>query len=136
MGGSRRKARIIAVQTLYEVDIVGHPASEVLARHLEEEGISGDTAAFAKQLVDGVVANLDKIDAIIRECAPTWPMEQMARMDKSILRLAIFEVLFDNNATPPKAAINEAVELAKTFGGEASSKFINGVLGSVIAKRS
>lgn len=136
MGGSRRRARIIALQTLYELDIVRHPALEVLERHLEEEGVSAETANFARQLVDGVVSNLSKIDEIIRECAPNWPLEQMARMDKSILRLAIFEVLFDNNATPPKAAINEAVELAKLFGGEASSKFINGVLGSVVAKRS
>ena len=109
---------------------------EVLGRHLEEEGVSEETGKFASRLVEGVITNLNKIDEIIRECAPTWPLDQMAKMDKNILRLAIFEILFDNSATPPKAAINEAVELAKLFGGEASSKFVNGVLGSVVAKRS
>lgn len=127
---------MIALQTLYEVDTVRHPAEEVLRRHLESEGVHADTANFTSQLVKGVTDNLDQIDQVIIECAPAWPLDQMAKMDKNILRLAIFEVLFDNSATPPKAAINEAVELAKLFGGEASSKFVNGVLGAVVAKRS
>ncbi|MCL5263848.1 MAG: transcription antitermination factor NusB [Chloroflexi bacterium] len=135
MAGSRRRARIIALQTLYEVDTVRHPEKEVLQRHLEEEGVGGETAKFTSHLVEGVLSNLDEIDKVIVEAAPSWPLEQMARMDKSVLRLAIFEILFDNSATPPKAAINEAVELAKLFGSEASSKFVNGVLGSVVSKK-
>ncbi len=126
---------MIALQTLYEVDTVKHAAGDVLQRHLEEESLQAATAQFASHLVDGVINGLDAIDEVIRECAPAWPLDQMAKMDKNILRLAIFEILFDNSATPPKAVINEAVELAKLFGGEASSKFVNGVLGSVVAKR-
>jgi N utilization substance protein B len=127
---------MIALQTLYEVDTVRHPASDVLRRNIEDEGVPEDTATFTSQLVNGVSDNLSQIDQIISECAPAWPLDQMAKMDKNILRLAIFEVLLDNSATPPKAVINEAVELAKLFGGEASSKFVNGVLGAVVARRS
>ncbi|MBI2952826.1 MAG: transcription antitermination factor NusB [Chloroflexi bacterium] len=135
MAGSRRRARILALQTLYEVDTASHPAADVLKRHLEEEGAQHETGMFARQLVEGTLRELNQIDEVIRECAPAWPLEQMAKLDKNILRLAIFEILFDNSATPPKVVINEAVELAKLFGGEASSKFVNGVLGSVVARR-
>ncbi|MHB1005146.1 MAG: transcription antitermination factor NusB [Chloroflexota bacterium] len=132
--GSRRRARVLALQTLYEVDATEHPAQEVIERHLSEEETPPEVADFAKELVDGVLAHLGEIDEVITGAAPNWPFNQMARVDKNILRLAIFEVLFNNTRVPPKAAINEAVEMAKTFGSDSSSRFINGVLGTVAAK--
>ena len=125
---------MLALQTLYEMDSTGHPAREVVERHLAEEETPSEIADFAIELIDGVLARLSEIDAVIAGAAPNWPLNQMARVDKNILRLAIFEVLFNNTRVPPKAAINEAVELAKTFGSDSSSRFINGVLGTVVAK--
>ena len=89
-------------------------------------------AEFARHLVHGVLANRRRLDEIIRRNAPAWPLEQVAAVDRNILRLAIFEIVIDN-MVPMRAAINEAVELAKEFGGEASPKFVNGVLGSIAA---
>lgn len=134
MKGARRRARVLALQTLYEVDTVGHAAQEVLERHIAEASIAGEVADFARELVHGVEANLARIDDIIAEAAPNWPIAQMSKVDKNILRLAIFEVIFNNTKVPPKAAINEAVELAKSFGSDSSSRFVNGVLGTVVAR--
>ncbi len=131
MTGFRRKARIVALQTLYELDCSTHKPKEVLARLLEETALPDETADFAQSLVNGVLQNKKDIDAVIRKFAPAFPVEQIATTDRNILRLAIFEVLFDNRV-PVKAAINEAVELAKSFGSDASQKFVNGVLGSVV----
>ncbi len=133
MPGIRRKARVTAFQTLFEIDSVGHDAATTLERYLEESGLPTDAAAFARDLVEGVLKYRDRIDKAIQEAAPNWPFDQMPKVDKSILRLAIFEILFDNRV-PMKAAINEAVELAKTYGSDNSAKFVNGVLGSVTAK--
>ncbi|MCL4394877.1 MAG: transcription antitermination factor NusB [Chloroflexi bacterium] len=133
--GTRRQARIAAFQTLFEVDTTGHPVGEVMERLLEEVSLPLESAQFGRRLVNGALENRDKIDRIIADAAPAWPLDQMARVDKNILRLAIFEILFNNNTVPPKAAINEAVELAKLFGGESSSKFVNGVLGTVVSRR-
>lgn len=119
--------------TLYEMDAVGHRPDEVLQRHLEEMGASARTSQFARHLVAGVLNNLAEIDAKIAKAAPAWPIRQMAKMDKNILRLAIFEVLFDNRSAPVKAVVNEAVELAKTYGSDTSGRFVNGVLGTVIS---
>lgn len=130
MAGKRRKARIIALKALYELDSVGHELPEILARLLEENPVPADVAAFAQELVSGVLEHREEIDAVIRQKAPAWPLEQVAVIDRNILRLAIYEILI-NNRVPVRAAINEAVELAKSFGGESSPKFINGVLGSV-----
>jgi len=132
MTGSRRKARIIALQTLYELDAVARQTEAVVARLLAEAGLSEENNAFVRELVDGVIQHKDEIDGHIRKFAPAWPLEQIAMVDRNILRLAIFEVLFDNKV-PVKVAISEAVELAKSFGSEHSSKFVNGVLGSVSA---
>ena len=132
MPGKRRRARIAALKTLFEVDSVGHPPEEILARQLEDSPLPEDAAAFARDLVLGVLAQREKLDGIIRKNAPAWPLEQVAAVDRSILRLAIYEMVIDNRV-PMRAAINEAVELAKEFGGEASPKFVNGVLGSVAA---
>ena len=130
--GLRRKARVIALQVLYEVNSVGHDAEAALAHLADEEKLSEENAAFARSLVSGVIQNREEIDQHIQKFAPAWPIEQLSVVDRNLLRLAIFEVLFDNNM-PVKVAINEAVELAKTFGSDSSSKFVNGVLGSVSA---
>ena len=130
MVGARRKARALALQALYEVDAAGHRAEEVLTRLLAEERLSEENANFTRELVNGVIQNKRKIDKNIQSFAPAWPIEQIPVVDRNILRLAIFEILLDNKVTV-KIAINEAVELAKTFGSDNSSKFVNGVLGSV-----
>ncbi len=133
--GIRRKARTIALQALFEVDSVAHDAGETLDRLLEEASLPEGGALFARELVGGVLKNRERIDTMIQSYAPAWPVAQLAAIDRNILRLAIFEILL-NNKVPVKAAINEAVELAKTFGSENSPKFINGVLGTVSAQAS
>jgi len=132
MTGTRRRARAIALQALYEVDSVGRKEEAVADRLLAEAGLSEENSAFVRELVIGVVQSKDEIDLNIRRFAPAWPVEQIAMIDRNILRLAIFEILFDNKV-PVKVAINEAVELAKSFGSKSSAKFVNGVLGSVSA---
>ena len=132
MAGARRKARILALQTLYEIDSVGHKVEEVIGRLISKKGLSAENVTFAQGLINGVIQNKEKIDHYIEEFAPAWPVEQIPAVDRNILRLAIFEILLDNNV-PVKAAINEAVELAKTFGSDNSPKFVNGVLGSISA---
>ncbi|MFB3093045.1 MAG: transcription antitermination factor NusB [Dehalococcoidia bacterium] len=132
MPGKRRKARITALKTLFEVDSVDHSPDHILERQLEEHSLPDDAAEFARHLVRGVMENYEQLDEVIRKNAPAWPLEQVAAVDRNILRLAIYEVVIDNRV-PMRAAINEAIELAKEFGGEASPKFVNGVLGSVAA---
>jgi len=130
MTGTRHKARIIALQVLYEVDSVARRPETVVERFLSEADLSEENNAFVRELVEGAVRNRDDIDRNIKKFAPAWPVEQIAMVDRNILRLAIFEILFDNKV-PVKVAVNEAVELAKAFGSENSARFINGVLGSV-----
>ena len=130
MAGTRRKARALALQVLYEIDAAWHEAEEVVTRLLADERLSEENANFTRELVSGVIQNKGKIDENIQSFAPAWPVEQISMVDRNILRLAIFEILIDNRV-PVKVAINEAVELAKTFGSDNSSKFVNGVLGSV-----
>jgi len=132
MAGARRKARALALQALYEIDSVGHEVEAVMTRLLAEGGLSEENGAFVREVVSGVIQNKQKIDLNIKNFAPAWPIEQIPLVDRNILRLAIFEILL-NNKVPVKVAINEAVELAKTFGSDNSSRFVNGVLGSVSA---
>jgi len=132
MTGARRKARAIALQALYEIDSVGHDMEKVVTRFLAEEWLSEENDAFVRELVSKVIQNKEKIDHNIQKFATAWPIEQIPVVDRSILRLAIFEILFDNKVSV-KVAINEAVELAKKFGSDNSPKFVNGVLGSVSA---
>jgi len=132
MAGARRKARALALQVLYEVDSVGHDAERALTHLLAEGRLSEENGAFARELVSGVIQNKEKIDQHIKNFAPAWPVEQLPIVDRNILRVAIFEILLNNNV-PVKVAINEAVELAKMYGSDNSSKFVNGVLGSVSA---
>jgi N utilization substance protein B len=130
MAGGRHKARSIALQALYEIDSVGHDPEETVNRLLDEIQLSGENADFTRALVIGVVKWKTKLDSHIRRYAPAWPVQQLAVIDRNILRLAIFEVLIDNKV-PVKVAINEAVELAKSFGSDNSPRFINGVLGAI-----
>ncbi len=132
MAGKRRKSRIAALKALFEADSVGHSADQILDRLSQEQALPDDAEEFAHQLVQGVTENRERLDEMIRKNAPAWPLDQVAAVDRNILRLAIYEIVIDNRV-PMRAAINEAVELAKEFGGEASPKFVNGVLGSVAA---
>ena len=132
MTGIRRKTRIAALQALYEIDCSAHKPGDVLARSLREKYLPEEAGSFAQLLVDGVLQNKQAIDDAIMHFAPLFPVEQIAIIDRNILRLAIFELLFDTKV-PIKAAINEAIELAKSFGSDTSPKFINGVLGSVVS---
>jgi N utilization substance protein B len=130
--GLRRKARVIALQVLYEVDSVGHEMERALVPFLADGRLNEENAVFARHLTGGVLENREEIDGYIKKFATAWPLEQISVVDRNILRLAIFEILLDNSV-PIKVAINEAVELAKLFGSENSSRFVNGVLGSVSA---
>lgn len=131
MSGVRRKGRVAALQALYESDCSRHDPNESLTRLAEEYTLVESSLSFASELVAGVLENMDRIDGLIQTYAPSWPVKQLPAIDRNILRLAIFEISIDNKV-PPKAAINEAVEVAKTFGSYNSSKFINGVLGSIV----
>jgi len=131
---SRHLSRSIAMQSLYEWDFSGEKSDleKIIERNIEEFGPGLEDKSFTWQLVTGVVANLKEIDEIIAKAAPQWPLEQISIIDRNVLRIGIYELLYgDKAAVPPKVAINEAIELAKSFGGENSGKFINGVLGTV-----
>lgn len=125
--------RINALQSLFEIDSVGHEAEDVISRYAVEEKLGDEATEFMRELVEGVLGNKERIDRVIETYAPAWPVAQLALIDRNILRLAIFEILF-NNKVPVKVVINEAVELAKIFGSDNSPKFINGVLGTVSAQ--
>ena len=128
--GPRRRARIVALQALFEADNSNHEPMDSLQRIIEDQRTGKAPAAFASELVQAVLAKREELDGRIAKVAPAWPVDQMSAVDRNILRLAISEMLGDNG-TPVRAAINEAVELAKTFGSEKSSSFVNGVLGSI-----
>jgi N utilization substance protein B len=134
MAGTRRKARIAALQVLYELDCTRHKAEETSARLTAGEKLNQDALDFSEGLVKGVLQHKSEVDALIKKFAPAFPIEQMSIIDKSILRLAIFEILFSDN-TPLKVAINEAIELAKDFGSDSSPRLVNGILGSIATKR-
>jgi len=127
---TRRRARRVTLETLYEFDIVGHPVGEVLNRRLQEQPMENSGVVFTSYLITGVLDHLDHIDILIARYAPEWPLDQMAVIDRNILRIAIFEFLVSGK-TPVKVAINEAVELAKTYGSDSAPRFINGVLGTL-----
>lgn len=128
--GPRRRARIVALQALFEADNSNHEPMASLQRIVVSQRTGKAPAAFAAELVQGVLAKREELDGRIAKVAPAWPVDQLSAVDRNILRLAISEMLGDNG-TPVRAAINEAVELAKTFGSEKSSSFVNGVLGSI-----
>lgn len=127
---TRRRARRATLEVLYEYDIAHHPPGEILQRRLEENNIDSSGAEFASQLVQGVLHNMEGMDILIARYAPEWPLDQMAVIDRNILRIAIYEFIASEE-TPVKVAINEAVELAKTYGSDSAPRFINGVLGTL-----
>lgn len=136
MASNRHLGRIVALQTLYEYEFRTQAedstvtVDEVLGRNLERYETAIDDKGFVRELVDGVLARLTELDSKLQPIAPEWPLEQIARVDRSILRIGLFELLHRSDVVPPKVAINEAVELAKAFGSDNSSKFVNGVLGT------
>jgi N utilization substance protein B len=129
----RHQARRLALQALYEIDCTDHPVSTVLNERLESDSYREETRTLTTRLVSGVLEHRDQLDALIRRYAPEWPLDQIAILDRNILRIAIFELIIDDSV-PVKVAINEAVELAKTFGAESTPRFINGVLGTLAAR--
>jgi len=132
---TRREARKLALQALYEIDAVGREPDSALNHLLGESSASDESSSFTRSLVNGVMEKREQIDATIQRYAPAWPVDQIAVIDRNVLRLAIFEILFDNKV-PVKVAVNEATELAKSFGSETSAKFVNGVLGAASATAS
>lgn len=129
----RRRARAVVLQTLYELDFTDHPLRAALEARLEENSLPDPAVTFARSLVQGVHTYRTYLDSVVGELAPEWPIDQIAAVDRNVLRIAIYELLFLPEI-PPKVAINEAVELAKMFGSESSPRFVNGVLGSLVAR--
>ena len=133
--GSRHLSRSIAMQCLYEWDFNGDKndtIEEIITHNVTEFGAGMTEDSFVRALVKGVLEKRPVLDPIIEKCAPEWPLEQITIVDRNILRLGIYELMFGNyDEVPPKVAINEAIELAKAYGGESSGRFVNGVLGTV-----
>ena len=132
---NRHLSRSIAMQSLFEWDFRGKNAAgldAIVDKNIREFGPGMEDATFVKNIIAQVVEKMPQIDKIIVRCAPEWPLEQVTPVDRNVLRVGIYELLYGNrDEVPPKVAINEAIELAKTFGGEASGRFINGVLGTI-----
>jgi len=131
---SRHLSRSIAMQSLYEWDFSGKKTDleKIIEKNVKEFGPGLENPSFVWQLVTGVVEHLLTLDKIIEKAAPEWPINQITIVDRNVLRLGLFELLYEKKEeVPPKVAINEAIELAKSFGGESSGKFINGVLGTI-----
>ncbi len=135
MKSQRHRARQIALQALYEIDLTDHPPGQVLQRHLRDmnPALPAGAVRLLQEIVEGVMAKRRDLDRVIAYFAPEWPVSQIAPIDRNILRIALWEMNF--NDTPVKVAINEAVELAKEYGAETSSRFVNGVLGAATRKQ-
>jgi N utilization substance protein B len=130
---NRHLARTIAMQSLYQWDFNGRPTaltSDIIAANTKEFAPDFDDKGFISELVGGVIKDIDKLDKIITAYAPDWPIDQITIVDRNILRIGVQELKF-SETIPSKVAINEAIELAKTFGGESSGRFVNGVLGAI-----
>jgi N utilization substance protein B len=130
--GKRHQARELALRVLFQLESSEDDPDEVLRYHAVEGAATPDVATFAAQLVHGVIANQDKLDAVLSDASEHWKLKQMAKVDRIILRIAVYELTVDRQV-PTKAAINESIELAKTFSGEESGRFVNGILGKVAA---
>ena len=126
----RTRARSLALQVLYEVDISNHPPAEAFRARLEDTPLSDELSEFVRQIVFGVLPLTTELDALIAKYAPEWPLEQIAAIDRNILRMTFWEFAVQRE-TPVKVAINEAVELAKLYGSDSAPRFVNGVLGSL-----
>jgi N utilization substance protein B len=127
----RHRARVITLQSLFEIDCAGHNPVAVIEQRLGEANLPEAGAEFARDLVLGVSSHQEELDALIERYAPEWPVEQIAIVDRNVLRISIYELTMRED-TPTKVAINEAVELAKQFGSDSSGRFVNGVLGSLV----
>ena len=130
----RRKARTVALQALYEIDCTSHTMAQVMEQRLLEQPLEPELNEFAVAMVGGVVANTATLDGLIQTYAPEWPLDQMALIDRNILRIAIWEFA-GGQTTPMKVAINEAVELAKLYGSDSAPRFVNGVLGALAVRQ-
>jgi len=130
----RTRARSVALQALYEIDIAGHPPGTVLEERLLESELEASLAEFARQIVMGVHPLAGQLDHFIAQQAPEWPLDQIAIIDRNILRIALWEIAVSDQ-TPIKVAINEAIELSKTYGSDSTPRFVNGVLGSLAARQ-
>lgn len=130
-GGRRHQARILALQILFEVDLTAHDLMEVLARTFADQPPPPETRRYVERLVVGTLTDQEEIDRYVFAAAPAFPVAQLPSIDRNVLRIAIYELLRQPDV-PPKVAINEAVELAKRFGGDNSGRFVNGVLGTVV----
>lgn len=130
---SRTKARAVALQVLYEFDLSQHPVGVILHERFNEEDLEEKMRRFSEEIVLGVFPIIDKLDQIISNYAPEWPLDQVASIDRNIIRIALWEFAV-KKCTPIKVAINEAVELAKVYGSDSTPRFINGVLGSLVSK--
>lgn len=128
---SRTRARGIALQVLYEHDLTGHPIGTIIEERLSDEDLDENLQEFVRTIVMGVVPLIKYLDEVVSEHAPEWPLDQVAVIDRNILRIALWEFTVAQ-ITPVKVAINEAIELAKSYGSESSSRFVNGVLGSLV----
>jgi N utilization substance protein B len=126
----RTRARSIALQALYEIDITGHSPELVITERLSETPLDDNLSEFARNIVLGIHSLVGELDQIIAKHAPEWPLDQVATIDRNIMRIALWEIAVSNQ-TPLKVAINEAVELGKIFGSESTPRFVNGVLGSL-----
>jgi len=129
---TRRRARRAAVQVLYELDCTNHKLGVALEYRQADEQLSAEAFTFLRWLVSGVLLNRQDLDKLISRYAPEWPVQQMAIIDRNVLRLSIFELLSPEADAPAKVVINEAVELAKMFGSDSSPRFVNGVLGTAL----
>jgi N utilization substance protein B len=130
----RRKARQAALQVLYEVDTTNHKPGRVLDARQADTQLDAEGLQFLRWLIIGVIENKADLDQLISRYAPEWPVQQLAVIDRNILRLSIFELVSPDSDAPPKVVINEAVELAKIFGSDSSPRFINGVLGTALGE--
>ena len=126
----RTRARSLALQVLYEVDIANHPPGEIYKLRLEDAPLTEDLAEFARQIIFGILPLTNTLDHLIAKYAPEWPLDQIAAIDRNILRMALWEFAVFRE-TPVKVAINEAVELAKLYGSDSAPRFVNGVLGAL-----
>ncbi|HSO27433.1 MAG TPA: transcription antitermination factor NusB [Anaerolineales bacterium] len=126
----RTRARSVALQALYEIDLVNHPPGEVIGERLEDSDLDPILTKFVERIVVGILPIVDELDAFIAEHAPEWPLDQVATVDRNILRIALWELAVYGK-TPIKVVINEAVELAKEYGSDSTPRFVNGVLGSL-----
>ncbi len=133
MKAARRQARIMVLQALYETDMVHHDPQQVIENRLADAPPSGDGESYVRRLFFSVLEHRERLDAIIQQHAPEWPLEQVATIDRNLLRMALCEMAITHDA-PMKVVINEAIEMAKDFGSDSSPRFVNGVLGSIVTR--